>query len=555
MVTPLTDRGYNGNPLLKKTRKKIAWTQEQVQEWLKCAADPIYFAEQYIKVVHVDHGFIPIRMYDYQKEIVTKVTNSRRVAVVTSRQAGKTTTAACIILHYILFNDHKTVALLANKGDAAREILDRVKAAYEALPDWLQQGVEEWNKGNISLENGCKVIAAATSSSAIRGKSISLLYIDEAAFVEGWDEFFASVFPTISSGETTKILFTSTPNGLNHFYKTCEGAMAPKDSKEYNGYEFVRVPWQQVPGRDEKWQQETLAAMDFDLQKFSQEFECEFLGSSGTLISGAVLKSLVSRTPLYDRDGLTIYEEPAKGNQYSIVADVSRGKGLDYSACQVIDITKMPYRQVAAYRNNMVTPQDYSGTLHLLAKKYNEAAILVEINDSGQQIADSLHFDYEYDNLIYTENAGARGKRISAGFAKRGKFGVDRGVRTTKTVKSIGCSMIKLMIESRQLIINDHQTIYELSRFSRKANSYEAEPGCHDDLVMGLVLFGWMSDQQYFKDLTNINTLNVLREKTDEDLENELDSFFMDDGHSIDHEEIPDVIDLTENPLREYQFF
>lgn len=554
MAMPIADRGYNGNPLLKKSRKKIVWTQEQVHEWLKCAQDPIYFAERYIKIVHVDHGFIPIRLYDYQKDIIFKISNNRRVAVVTSRQAGKTTVAAVIILHYILFNDHKTVALLANKGDAAREILDRIKAAYEALPDWLQQGVEEWNKGNITLENGCKVLAAATSSSSIRGKSISLLYIDEAAFVENWDEFFASVFPTISSGETTKILFTSTPNGLNHFYKTCEGASKPHNSKEWNGYEFVRVPWFEVPGRDEKWKNETLAAMDWDYEKFSQEFECEFQGSSGTLISGAVLKSLVSKVPLSNKDGLIIYEEPIKGNQYAISADVSRGKGLDYSAFQVVDITKMPYKQVCVYRSNLATPLDYSATLHRLGKAYNYASILVENNDAGIQVVDSLHFDYEYENIIYTENAGASGKRITAGFANKTK---ERGVRTTKTVKNIGCSMLKLLIEQYQLIINDHQTIFELSRFSRKGTSYEAEDGCNDDLVMSLVLFAWMSDQQYFKDLTNINTLQQLRDKTDEELESEMFTFFMDDGHP--DPEVPQVIDLTDRDTmatnREYQFF
>lgn len=538
------DKGYNGNPLLKKSRKQIAWSQEMLQEWLKCAQDPIYFAEKYIKIVHVDHGFIPIKLYDYQKEIIQKLTNNRRVTVVTSRQAGKTTTAAAIILHYILFNDHKTVALLANKGDAAREILERIKNAYEALPDWLQQGVEEWNKGSIALENGCKVLAAATSSSAIRGKSISLLYIDEAAFVEGWDEFFASVFPTISSGETTKILFTSTPNGLNHFYKTCMGA-----KEGTNGYQYVEVPWQMVPGRDEKWKQETLGAMDFDYEKFAQEFECAWLGSSGTLISGAVLKTLVSQTPLNSRDGLTVYEDKKPDHQYVITVDVSRGKGLDYSAFQVIDVTQMPYKQVCTYKNNMVTPLDYSGTIYRTAKAYNSASILVEINDVGAQVADSLHYDYEYEGIIYTENAGARGKRISGGFAKTG--GADRGIRTTKTVKSIGCSMLKLLVEQRQLIINDHNTIHELSRFSRKGTSYEAEPGANDDLVMGLVLFAWMSDQQYFKDLTDINTLMKLRDKTEEELENDLLPFgFIETGHPED-----DIIDLTVTPSKEFQFF
>jgi hypothetical protein len=525
------EKGYNGNPLLKKARRQIDWTPEMVQEWLKCAQDPIYFAEKYIKIVHVDHGFIPIRLYDYQKEIIEKLQNNRRVTVVTSRQAGKTTTAAAIILHYILFNEHKTVALLANKGDAAREILDRIKIAYEALPDWLQQGVEEWNKGSIVLENGCKVLAAATSSSAIRGKSISLLYIDEAAFVENWDEFFASVFPTISSGETTKILFTSTPNGLNHFYKTCEGA-----KQDLNGYQYVEVPWQRVPGRDDKWRKETLGAMDFDMEKFAQEFECAFLGSSGTLISGAALKSLVSKVPLTQSDGLTQYFRPEPNHKYVIVADVSRGKGLDYSAFQVVDVTGMPYQQVCVFKNNMITPLDYAGIINGVSKLYNSATILVEINDVGAQVVDSLHYDYESELIIYTENAGARGKRISGGFGN-----AERGIRTTKTVKAIGCSMLKLLVEQHQLIINDHDTIYELSRFSKKGTSYEAEPGANDDLVMCMVLFAWMSDQQYFKDLTDINTLMKLREKTEEEMESGMTPFgFMADGH----DEYLDVIDI-----------
>lgn len=535
MAIPNIEKGYNGNPLLKKSRRQINWTPEMVQEWLKCAQDPIYFAEKYIQIVHVDRGLIPIRLYDYQKEIILKLTNNRRVTVVTSRQAGKTTTAAAIILHYILFNDHKTVALLANKGDAAREILDRIKLSYESLPEWLQQGVEEWNKGSIALENGCKVLAAATSSSAIRGKSISLLYIDEAAFVENWDEFFASVFPTISSGETTKILFTSTPNGLNHFYKTCSGA-----KEGINGYQYVEVPWQRVPGRDEAWRKETLSAMDFDLEKFAQEFECAWLGSSGTLISGAVLKTLVSKIPLLQSDGLTQYFKPEVGHKYVIVCDVSRGKGLDYSAFQCIDVTSMPYQQVCTYRNNMITPLDYAGVINSISKLYNSATILVEVNDVGAQVVDSLHFDYESELIIYTENAGARGKRISGGFGNS-----ERGIRTTKTVKAIGCSMVKLLIEQRQLIINDHETIHELSRFSKKGTSYEAESGANDDLVMCLVLFAWMSDQQYFKDLTDINTLMKLRDKTEEEMESDLTPFgIVATGHEEHGDFLSDVIEI-----------
>lgn len=505
----LLDKGYNGNANLKRKGTPIEFSPDMVKEFLKCAQDPVYFSEKYIQIVHVDHGLIPIRLYDYQKEIVEKITNNRRVAVVTSRQAGKTTTAAAVILHYVLFNEHKTVALLANKGDAAREILDRIKIAYEALPKWLQQGVLEWNKGSVEFENGCKIIAAATSSSAIRGKSISLLYIDETAFVENWDEFFASVFPTISSGQTTKILFTSTPNGLNHFYKTCEGAR-----EGTNGYEFVEVPWQSVPGRDEAWKAETLAAMDFDMQKFSQEFECAFLGSSGTLIEGTKLKSMVVRTPVDERGGIKLYETPQSNRVYCMVVDVSRGKGLDYSAFTVVDVTQMPYKQVATFRDNTVTPIDYAEIIYRVIKSYNDCYVLIETNDIGEQVSDLLHYDYEVETILYTENAGRSGKRISGGFGRN----VDKGVRTTKSVKAIGCNMLKMLIEQDQLIVNDFDTINELSTFSRKGNSYEAESGAHDDTVMCLVLFSWLTDQTFFKDLTDINTMHKLKQRNEEEL-------------------------------------
>ena len=531
MTTDIQDiidyRSYLGNVNLKRKGVTIEWTEDMVQEFVKCAKDPIYFAEKYIQIVHVDHGLIPIVCYDYQKEIIEKTTNNRRVCVVTSRQAGKTTTAVCLILHYILFNDHKLVALLANKGDAAREILDRIKTAYEALPKWLQQGVIEWNKGSVEFENGSKIIAAATSSSAIRGKSVSFLYIDETAFVENWDEFFASVFPTISSGTSTKILLTSTPNGLNHFYKTCEGAKAGK-----NGYEFVQVMWTDVPGRDEKWREETLAAMDFDTEKFAQEMECEFLGSSGTLIAGWKLKQLVYKEAVKEVGGIIVYEEPKPEGNYVIVVDVSRGKGLDYSAFQVVDISQMPYVQVGAYRNNMITPVDYAAAVHAAAKYFNDANVLVEVNDIGEQVAGIIFEEYEYENMLLTENNGREGKRLLSGVAGfNGK--ADKGIRTTKSVKSIGCSMIKLLVEQNQLIINDFETIREFSTFSQKGTSYEAEPGNHDDLVMCLVLFGWLSNQRFFKELTDINTVINLKEMNEEKVFSELVPFGMiDDGQN-----------------------
>jgi len=520
---------YLGNSNLKGANVQINWTKEMVQEWVKCKNDPTYFAQNYIKIVHVDHGLITIDLYDYQREIIEKFNNNRRTTVVTSRQAGKTTTAVVVILHYILFNDYKRVGLLANKGDSAREILERIKIAFEALPNWLQQGVVEWNKGSVQLENGSTVLAAATSSSNIRGKSMNLLYIDETAFVEGWDEFSASVLPTISSGNTTKVLYTSTPNGLNHFYKVCVGAR-----EKTNGYAFVEVPWNRVPGRDVAWKKEALDTLDGDLQKFAQEYECEFQGSSGTLIDGSKLKQLVPKDPLVHKNNLYLYEKYTEGHQYVCIVDVSRGKGLDYSAFSIIDITKMPYKQVCTFKDNMITPIEYAEIIYRTCKSYGECAVLVEINDIGQQVSEVLHHDYEYESVLYTESAGKMGKRISSGFGK----GSDAGIRTTKSVKAIGCNMVKLMIEQDQLIINDMNTISELSTFSRKATSYEAEPGCNDDLVMSLVLFGWLSDQQYFKDITNINTLAKLREKSEEDMMDDLTPFgFIDDGAPRPEEE------------------
>lgn len=517
--------GYLGNANLKKIGEEIEWTPEMLKEYMKCAQDPIYFSEKYIKIVHVDHGLIPMDMYDYQKEITNKIFNSRRVAVLTARQSGKTTTAVAVILHYILFNEFKTVAILANKGDSAREVLSRVQLAYEALPKWMQQGVEEWNKGNITLENGCKIYAGTTSSSAIRGKSISFLYLDEVAFIEGYDEFFASVYPTISSGQTTKLLMTSTPNGLNHFYKTCKGA-----EEETNGYEFVKVMWHDVPGRDDAWKDETMSALDHDEQKFKQEYCCEFLGSSGTLIDGSKLKELVYDRPLLEKDNIYQYTKPEEDRTYVMTCDVSRGKGLDYSTFTVIDITKMPYKQVCVFRDNLITPVDFASVIYRMGSFYNEAAVLVEINDIGEQVADVLLMDYGYENVLYTENAGRSGKRISSGFGKS----TDNGIRTTKSVKSIGCSILKMLIEQNQLLLCDFNTIQELSRFSKRGASYEAESGSHDDLVMNLVIFAWLTDQGYFKDMTDINTMMALREKTEQQIEEDLLPFgFIDVGEDL----------------------
>lgn len=517
--------GYNGNVNLKKANQSIDWTPDLVQEYIKCSQDVVYFTETYMKIINIDKGLVNFELYPYQKEMLKSFANGRFNIITTARQAGKSTTTCAFILWYIIFQSEKTVALLANKGDTAREILSRIQLAYQHLPKWLQQGVVEWNKGSFVLENQSRVIATATSSNNIRGFSVNLLFIDEAAFIENWDEFFTSVYPTISSGSDTKIILVSTPNGLNHFYSIWVNA---KEAR--NGYNHIMVRWQDVPGRDDNWKNNTLAAMNFDLEKFEQEYNCEFLGSSGTLIAGWKLKEMVHQTPILEKDGMIQYVAPVKERVYMMVCDVSRGKGLDYSAFQLIDVTSMPYQQVCVYRNNSISPIDYASIIHRTAKSYNNASVLVEVNDIGEQVSHSLSYDFDYEHVLFTENAGRSGKRITSGFGVSSTQ-IDKGIRTTKIVKTIGCSILKLLIEQNQLVINDFNTINEFSTFSKKGNSYEAEPQKHDDLVMCLVLFAWLSDQQYFKDYTNINTLMSLRDKTEEDLEQDLAPFgFVLDG-------------------------
>ena len=524
--------GYNGNPHLPKRDAQYAYTQEQTEEIMKCMADPVYFAETYFKIISVDDGIIPFKLYDFQKEAAAAYLDTRRLLLATSRQIGKTSIATVIVLHYTLFNEHKNVFLLANKADTALEILSRIQLAYEHLPNWLKSGVKEWNKSSVEFANGCKIKAAATSSDNIRGQSANLIYIDEAAFVQGWTDFSASVLPTISSGKKSKLIFTSTPNGLNHFYDYYNGA-----KKGTNGFKLIEVKWNEVPGRDAQWKQDTLETINHDEQRFAQEYEVEFLGSSGTLISGSKLKQIFKdiEEPLYQNEhGFKVWETAKPGRIYSVTVDVSRGKGLDYSAFQVIDITEAPYTQVATFRNNLITPADYANFLHSISKGYNEAYVLIEVNDIGGQVADILALDYGYENIIYTESAGAKGRRVATGF---GGNTIDRGIRTTKTTKSLGCSMLKLLVEQDTLKLKCADTINELSVFSKSKDSYEAEQGFNDDLSMGLVLFSWLTADPYFKHINDSDVMHSLRDLTDEQIYESLMPFGLVSGGLNNYEE------------------
>lgn len=501
---------YLGNPNLKRTNMALSLSEEQVREYVRCAKDPIYFIENYVKIIVLDRGFVKIDLYPFQKDAIRKFNSDRRIIVKAGRQVGKTTMVVGYILWYVLFNSDKSVAILANKAATAREILSRIKIAYEALPHWIQQGVRTWNKGDIELENGCRILANSTASSAIRGFSISLLYLDEFAFVPTniADEFFTSVYPTISSGTQSKILISSTPNGMNHFYKMWTDAV-----ENNNGFTHISANWREVPGRDQKWADEQFRVLGE--QKFMQEMECEFLGSSGTLISAVALRQLSFVKPVTNAgiDNLKIYEEVKKDNVYFISVDTSRGKGLDYSAFTVVDATTLPYKVVATYKDNDISPLVYPAILKQVGTYYNNAYQLVETNDNGQQIVDILFDDYEYENILSSVEAGKSklNKKLLVNFGYGQKSG--RGIKTTKSVKRLGCALLKNLIERQQLIIQDYDIIAELSTFVSNGVSYEAEDGSHDDLVMCLVLFSWLTNQKFFEDMTNVNVRRKINEE------------------------------------------
>jgi len=503
---------YLGNPSLKRINMPMQLTEEQIREYVKCSKDPIYFIENYVKIITLDKGFVQISLYPFQKQAITDINDNRRVIVKAGRQVGKTTMVVGYILWYILFNQDKFVAILANKAPTAREILNRVKIAYEALPLWIQQGVKVWNKGDIELENNCRIMATSTASSAIRGYSISLLYLDEFAFVPSniADEFFTSVYPTISSGTQSKILISSTPNGMNHFYRMWTEAVEGQ-----SGFKHIEANWRQVPGRDQAWADDQRRILKDE--KFLQEMECEFMGSAGTLLSSAALKSLAFVKPIHlSENGIKVYQAPIPEHNYVIIADTARGRGLDYSAFSVIDVTSIPYKQVCIYKDNNISPIVYPSIIRRMGEYYNSAYVLIEINDNGQQVVDSLFDEYEYENILSTVEI--KGKiAVTWGYGNKSY----RGVRTTKSVKRLGCSIMKNLIEAQQLIIQDFDTISELSTFISNGTSFEAAEGSHDDLVMTLVLFAWLTNQKFFSELTNTDIRLKLYEEQMKQIEEE----------------------------------
>ena len=522
------DNVYLGNPLLKKANVQQEFTKEQVLEFIACKNDPVYFAKQHVKIVSLDEGLVGFKPYDFQEKLIRNFHQHRFNICKMPRQTGKSTTSVSYLLHYAVFNDNVNIGILANKAATARDLLGRLQTAYENLPKWMQQGIISWNKGSLELENGSRILAASTSASAVRGMSFNILFLDEFAFVPNHiaDSFFASVYPTITSGQSTKVIMVSTPHGMNHFYRYWHDAERGK-----NQYVPTDVHWSEVPGRDDVWREQTIA--NTSEQQFKIEFECEFLGSVDTLIAPSKLRTMVYQEPSTRSAGLDVYVDPIKGHDYVMAVDVARGVNKDYSAFVLIDITEFPHAVVAKYRNNEIKPMLFPTIINDVGKSYNDAFVLCEVNDIGDQVASILNYDMEYKNLLMCSMRGRAGQVVGQGFS--GKK-TQLGVKMSKTVKKVGALNLKTLIESDKLLSCDYDIMSELTTFIQKNNSFEAEDGCNDDLAMCLVIYAWLVQQDYFKELTDQDVRKRLYEEQKNAIEQDMAPFgFMDDGMGDDN--------------------
>ena len=502
---------YLGNPNVKRDGVLQQWTPDLLQEYKKCMHDPIYFVETYIKVISLDDGMVPFILYPYQRRMFEEFQKNRFNIVLACRQSGKSISACAYLLWYVLFNPEKTVAILANKGATAREMLNRITLMLENIPFFLQPGSKALNKGSLEFSNNSRILAAATTGSSIRGMSVNLLYLDEFAFVERAAEFYTSTYPVISAGKDTKVIVTSTANGIgNQFHKIWEGSV-----QEINEFKNFRVDWWDVPGRDEKWKEQTIS--NTSQLQFDQEFGNTFFGTGDTLVNADTLLNLRAKPPKRYMEGglLKIYEEPIKGHDYIMTVDVSKGRGQDYSTFTLIDISVRPFAQVAVYRNNTISPLLFPNIIYKYAKPYNDAYVVVESNDQGSVVCNGLYHDLEYENMHVESSVKANAI----------------GIEINRKTKRLGCSAIKDILENKRLTINDDSTILEISTFEAKGQSYEASDGNHDDLMMNLVLFGYFVSTQYFSDMTDINLKQMMFEQKMQEIENDVVPFgFIDDG-------------------------
>jgi hypothetical protein len=508
------NESYNGNANVKRDGVIYQYSKEELDEYIKCSKDPSYFATKYAKIIHVDKGLMNFELYPYQEKMFKHFNDNRFTIVLACRQSGKSISSVAYLLWYAIFHPEKVVAILANKGATAQEMLGRVTLMLEHLPFFLQPGTKALNKRSLEFSNNSRIVAAATSGSSIRGMSVNLLYLDEFAFVEDAATFYTSTYPVISSGTETKVIITSTANGIgNQFHKIWEGAV-----QHVNEFKAFRVDWWDVPGRDEKWKAQTIA--NTSQLQFDQEFGNTFFGTGDTLIDGQVLLGLRAKPPkeVLDQGCTKIYKTPVQDHFYIMTVDVSKGIGGDYSTFNIIDTSTRPFEQVAVYRNNRISPILFPNIIYKYAGVYNEAYVIVENNDQGSVVCNGLYHEMEYENLHVESVIKSTGL----------------GIPMNKKTKRLGCSAIKDIVETNKIDIVDENTILEMSTFIARGQSYSASEGNHDDLMMNLVMFGYFANSQQFGDLTDISLKNVLFEQKAKEIDDDLPPFGIhDDGSDL----------------------
>ncbi len=492
--------GYLGNINVKRAGVQAEWTEEQILEYKKCMESPIHFIENYVKIISLDEGLIKFKLYDYQRELIDHFDENRFSVVLACRQSGKSITACAFLLWYLLFQPEQTIAILANKGAIAREMLTRITTMLEHVPFFLQPGTKVLNRGSIEFENESRIIASATGANSIRGLSVNLLYLDEFAFVENAEQFYTSTYPVVTSGGQSKVIITSTANGIgNMYHKLYEGAV-----QEKNEYKDFKVHWRDVPGRDDAWKAMTIANTS-ELQ-FEQEFGNSFLGTGNTLINANTLLGLQAHDPVWFKQNTYLYDEPVVDHTYIMCVDTAKGRGQDYSTFSIIDITEDPFKQVAIYRDNMISPLLFPDIIHRYAKMYNDALVIIENNDQGQIVCNQLYYDIEYEHVFTQSTVKASGI----------------GVTMTKKTKHRGCATLKEVMEENKLQIVDKFTINELITFVGKGQSWEADGGNHDDLVMNLVLFSWFITTPFFESLTDLELKKLLYDEQQRQIEDDI---------------------------------
>lgn len=514
-------RFYEGNPNIKANGVKEEFTPELLEEYKKCMNDPHYFASKYVKVISLDEGLIPFEPYPYQKKMFDNFKGNRFNIVLACRQSGKTVACVAYLLWYALFQPDKNIVILANKGATARSILSRVKLALENVPFFLQPGCRAYNMGNVTFSHNTNIMAASTSNSSVRGESVNLLYLDEFAFVDNDAEFYTSTYPVVTAGKTTQVIITSTANGIgNTYHKLWTGAL-----QKTNSYVPFRVDWWDVPGRDSDWMQETID--NTSLIQFQQEYGNTFFGTGKTLIDGETLMGLRAENPkeILEGGSMNVYEEVQKDHKYVLIADVSKGLGQDYSTFSIIDIQKTPFKQVAVYRNNSISPFVFPAVIKKYAETYNKAFVVVESNDQGTIVCHQLYHELEYDEMFMKD------------VIKEDSIGQDMNRKT----KRFGCTGFKDLLENNRLEIVDEETIKEISTFEEKGQSYEASSGNNDDIVMNLVMLGYIMTTPQFKELSNINIRDYMHRDRIREIEEDLPPFgIIDDGLSEDYFEEDD---------------